>query len=518
MHNFQGFFAGIFSRRTLTQITAFLSQYPRAYWGIQGINFLDCVFMFAYGTISIVYLSDVIGFSDASAGYVVAALSVVSACMALLSGPIIDRIGIRKALYLSAAVLIFTRAGLGLCGLVDISPIVKMVSAFVFCMAGSLPLSMLGAIYQISNKSYTDTPEAASAGFNIWYLLMNVGAVIAGFLVDFVHIVLNISWSWILLFGAVVSLVNLCVALFVVVDGKIVACKKAKATAIEILFSRMFRRVVAVVTLLIGVRAAFLYLAVLAPKYWYRAIGPDALVGTLNVINPALIIGGLVAITFYKPLREAMAKNVYSTLTVGALIAACCFIPLAVPWYFISGNIVTAYYVMAVIALIILSVGEVLWSPRLSDYIVSCAPEGQSGLYCSFASIPWLIANTMAGGLSGVMLLRWSPATRIWQGAETPLQTVLATKELPYWQTPEAMWFVLGVVAIVGPLVMLIPNIRKWFTEPKYCFFEPRLVKYLTALSLARISSFGYGICEMIQSDVRSKVSEVSLWNEKTFE
>lgn len=541
----------------------FLACYPKAYWGVQTINFLDCTFAFAYGTISIVFLSDVIGFSDENAGYVIAALTVVSVIMALFSGPIIDRVGIKKALYMSAAILIFTRAGLGLSGFANIPATAKMVAAFIFCAAGSLPLSMLGTIYQVSNKSYTKTTELASAGFNVWYLLMNVGAVVAGFVVDFVHVVLAVSWGWILIYGAVISLVNLCIGFFIVTEAKI-TIEKAKTSILEIVFSGRFRRVVAIVTLLLGVRTAFLYLSVLAPKYWYRAIGPDALVGSLNVINPTLIIISLAFLTLYKPLAEMIARNVYKTLTLGALIAASCFIPLALPWSFVGANllslyivfcgiimfgivmaakykcipwrfglkgrllfiamcaaipifwptlfgggIITAYYAMAIAALIVLSVGEALWSPRLNDYIIACAPEGQTGLYCSFASIPWLIANMVAAGFSGIMLRKWIPATMSWHGEEVPVQTVLATNELPYWQTPEAMWLVLGMIAIVGASVMLLPKIKKWFTEPEYRFFEPRLSKLVLALLFARISVLGYGIREMVFSDVRPQTSEV---------
>jgi hypothetical protein len=268
----------------------------------------------------------------------------------------------------------------------------------------------------------------------------------------------------------------------------------------------MFRRAVSAVVLLIGVRTAFLYLSVLSPKYWYRVIGTEAHVGWLNVINPTIIIIGLIAMIMVKKLRNV---DTYKALTYGALVAALCFVPLSVPWYFVSANIVFAYYAMAFASLIILSFGEMFWSPRLSAYILSCATPEQKGMYASFASIPWILANTIAGGFSGIMLLKWAPSTRMWNGAEVPLQTVLATKELPYWQTPEAMWFVLGVIAIVGPIVMLVPKIKKWFTEPEYRFFEPRLAKFITALLFARISTLGYGTREMIFLDRRPQISEV---------
>lgn len=225
----------------------------------------------------------------------------------------------------------------------------------------------------------------------------------------------------------------------------------------SVIVAPSFLRMISALTLLLGVRVAFLYTNLLMPKYWTRVIGENAHIGWLTAINPTIIIIGVFLLV---PIINRY--DTYKMLSWGALLAALCFVPLAVPWYFVSNDIIVAYYAMSVVCMIILSFGEMMWSPRMSHYIVSVAPQGQEGTYSAFSSLPWFVGKTLAGGLSGVMLAKWCPEFIVQNGVNVPIQKALMTQTLPYWQTPEAMWLILGIIAIVGPIVMLF--LKDWFT------------------------------------------------------
>ena len=117
-------------------------------------------------------------------------------------------------------------------------------------------------------------------------------------------------------------------------------------------------------------RAVFLYLHLLWPKYWLRVIGPEALIGTLQAVNPILVIVGLILLI---PVLHRF--NVYKMLVYGAMISALSLFVLAIPSY---GN---TTYLVSIAALVILTIGEVIWSPRLQEYTAAIAPEGQEGTY-----------------------------------------------------------------------------------------------------------------------------------------
>ena len=197
--------------------------------------------------------------------------------------------------------------------------------------------------------------------------------------------------------------------------------------------------------------AAFCFAPLAAPWMWTA----DNLAGIYLAVSSALVI-----LSFALTIRHPGPATLVIWLALFSFFI-CAF--SYVPWKQTAGNIVVAYYLMAVACMIILSFGEMMWSPRMSHYIVSVAPEGQEGTYSAFSSLPWFVGKTLAGGLSGVMLAKWCPEFIVQNGVNIPLQQVLISRTLPYWQTPEALWLILGAIAIVGPIIMLF--LKNWFTK-----------------------------------------------------
>jgi hypothetical protein len=72
-------------------------------------------------------------------------------------------------------------------------------------------------------------------------------------------------------------------------------------------------------------------------------------------------------------------------------------------------DIAGAHYMMAILCMVLLSIGEVIWSPKLNEYTAAIAPPGQEGTYLGLTMVPWFLAKTVVSVLSGHMLQRWSP-------------------------------------------------------------------------------------------------------------
>ena len=51
------------------------------------------------------------------------------------------------------------------------------------------------------------------------------------------------------------------------------------------------------------------------------------------------------------------------------------------------------YYIMAAIYLIVFSIGEAFYSPRVYEYAAAIAPKGQEASYGALAYIPFLIGK-----------------------------------------------------------------------------------------------------------------------------
>lgn len=435
------------------------------YWGIQAINLLDSAVYFALLNIASVFLSTDIGLDDKAAGYSIALFTTATTIFLFFSGTITDWLGIRVSTYVAMLTQAALRLGLVIVGLAPSIPHRGAIATLLLFLMAPF-MAMIQTVFQSANKRFT-TSRSRSAGFSLWYLFMNIGAAIGGFLIDIIRQVLGLPNAHVFSVGVVCALLC-CGIAFVFVrreeqlgrddespaaDGAITASVVKRKNPLQIVVAVVREpalwRLLVLIALVLGVRAIFAYLYLLFPKYWLRTIGPDAAIGTLQAINPVLIVAGIV---LFIPLVNRF--NLFSMLVYGSLVSAVSLLPLALPWQWLSGDIAQAHYVMSIICMIILSLGEVIWSPKLYEYTAAIAPPGQEGTYLGLSMVPWFLAKTAVSALSGHLLVRWCP---------DGIGGRMAAGEVGYWDTPGAMWLILSAYAVGGCLLALL--LRRWFTR-----------------------------------------------------
>ena len=440
------------------------------FWGIQIINFLDCTFYFAMLTIVTLFLSHDLGMSDERAGYTVAVFTSAVTLLLTFSGVMTDWMGIRLSLRVSMGSSLVLRALMVFVGLTPSLPHRGWIAGGLLVLMAPF-MAGIQTIFQASCQRYT-TRRSRSAGFNLWYLFMNIGAAAGGAAVDIVRLQLKVSTVHIFTMGVATAVLCLVFAEAMVrrerqlrgadEEPEPVAEKKEKRTPWKIFVSvvteRAFFRLVVLIALILGVRAVYTYLYLLMPKYWERTIGPDAAIGVLNMINP---IGIVVGIILFIPFANKF--KVFDLLVYGAMVSAFALFPMALPWQVYGTDIARSHYIMAILCMVIVTVGEVLWSPKLNEYTAAIAPIGQEGTYLGLSLIPWFLAKTLVSAFSGHMLTRWSPETVSVNGTAVPLQQALIHNQVPYWHSPAAMWLVLGGYAMVGCILAVF--LRNWLTQ-----------------------------------------------------
>jgi MFS family permease len=329
------------------------------------------------------------------------------------------------------------------------------------------PFLALGqTAFQAANKRYT-TKKSRGAGFNLWYLFMNVGAALAGLLIDALHIVMDLPRVHVFTTGIGTAVICLIViTLFVRRETQLYSPgeepeetpeEEGKVKRISpwqnvklVLSEPIFWRFTLLITLLLGVRSVFLYMHLLMPKFWLRVIGPDAYIGGLEAVNPALVIIGLILLI---PILSKF--SVYKMLVYGAMISALSLFILAIP---ATGALC---YQVSIACLVVLTIGEVIWSPRLTEYTAAIAPKGQEGTYLGLSMVPYFFAKTIVAFASGLMLERWVPEPS--DEAGLGLRNALEAGEIGFWDSPSAMWLILAIPALVGPVVALM--LKGFFTK-----------------------------------------------------
>ncbi len=138
----------------------------------------------------------------------------------------------------------------------------------------------------------------------------------------------------------------------------------------------------------------FRHLDATLPKYMVREFGDSVPKGTIYSINPLLIM-------ILVPIIQAATSKTDPLL----MIHHGCYISAASVFFLVFSTSIEA----CVLFVIVLSIGEAIWSPRLYDYTCSIAKEGREGTYMALSSAPLFLAKLPVGMMSGYLLQKYCP-------------------------------------------------------------------------------------------------------------
>ena len=420
----------------------------------------------------VLWLSKDLGFSDQGAsalvGWVWAPAMTV---FTLLAGSLTDAIGLRRTFFLGVTICTFARTVMVL----STNPTVALV-------AGLLPLAIgeaLGTPVLLAATRVYSTTAQRSISFSIIYALMNVGYFVAGYVFDFVRnldLHVNIAGfqptSFEQLFAVSLALEILLFPTIYFLRRQeerqrethptIMATVRASAKETIDLFRRLlgqsaFYRLLGFFLFIGFLKAIFLQMDYVFPKFGDREMGLHAPVGKLAGINAILII-------FLAPLVGALTQRIasYRMVIIGSIICAAGVFIMALPsdWFVAAANGATGsalghgylqlsgtihpYYIMSALYLTVFSIGEAFYSPRVYEYAASIAPPGQEASYSALAYIPFLFGKLLIG-TSGWVLAAFCP-----EHGECRAGT---------------LWLIFACAASVAPVGLLL--FRRWIQVPE---------------------------------------------------
>lgn len=175
---------------------------------------------------------------------------------------------------------------------------------------------------------------------------------------------------------------------------------------------------------LIPVQTLFTYNWLILPQYISRAF--EGWIGDYFEIaanaNPILIFIAVPIIA-----AATQKANVYKMMIIGTFVmAAPAFLLVIGPYPWTLGGYI-----------LIMTIGEAMWSPRFLQYAAEIAPEGRTGQYMGVAQLPWFLTKVLVPALySGWMMDRYCPA----EGE----------------QNTQLMWLVFACIAITSTVMLIL--------------------------------------------------------------
>lgn len=447
---------------------------PNELWIAFALKFLYSYSYFSFSLIMTLFLSEDFGYSDYKAGTIYGGYGALVSLFGFLNGPIIDKLGVATSIRLGylisfiAKCLIFVTASRG-----------KLLLAVALLAYGDC----LGIpVLAIAIRRYTHDENQGFA-FGLFYVIMNLAALLSGPTVDFCTIyfanqmkegngnnnadrMLDESadgseivpeWTFsgyrlVILIGIVSNIIACFITLSVkeikvstppsssssstpttttqavrsttnTTSNATEAFRPVKATTrqifMETIYSPDFWRFLVVCVITINIRMIFRHLDATLPKYMVREFGENVAKGTIYSINPALIM-------ILVPIISAATTKVDPLKMIhhGSYISAS-----SVFFLVISTSITSC-----VLFVVVLSIGEAIWSPRLYDYTMQIAKEGREGTYMALSSAPLFMAKLPVGMMSGYLLQKYCPE-------DGPRES-------------KVMWLIIGLTTAISPILL----------------------------------------------------------------
>jgi proton-dependent oligopeptide transporter, POT family len=417
-----------------------LFKASRGFWLVNLINFGDGIAYFGILNLLTLYIQWDVGLSGSVAGMAVSAFTGVVTLFMFGGGFISDKLGVRRALTLSMAVVLIGRL------LMMAAPSAGGMAAIVLWF-GLLIMGVAEGIVQpalyAGVKEFSD-PRTTTIGYSLLYAIMNLGIAAESFASPFIrkHFeIRGVFWAmtgftvFMLLSNLLFFTKKVEIAHRVVSDIKI-STAEDKRTAWEKFRALPFMdvRFIFFIFVLLPVRTLFAHQWLTLPDYVMRCWPPESGIGAryewFQGLNPVIIV-------IFVPLIAALTRkvNIVTMMIIGTWISALTtFILSPGPQLWSLIVYVTVF-----------SFGEAVWSSRFLEFVADLAPAGKVGAYMGLAGIPWFLAKSTTGLYSGFMIDRFLPSYYFPGGG--PMNS-------------GAMWTIYGFIALLSPLGLMLG--RKW--------------------------------------------------------
>ncbi len=470
-----------------------LKDSPREIWVLFGAKLIEYAAYGASNMAFVLYLSKDCGLDDIAAGSYIGTWSTLMTCISILVGSVVDAIGVKRTLLIGMGAMLVGRF------VMPFTNQLILVSLFAFIPV-AIGNAILVPVLSVGIKKFT-TSESSALGFGLFYTLMNVGFALGGYIFDKVRqifgehtmnaiplIGIEISTYQIIFLVSFIITIPSLLLILSMRDGislnangiieishrnetdpnfftsMLAEIKKSFTDTIAIMktvfLEKSFWAYLFMLGILVFVKLVFYHFNYTFPKFGIRVLGEGVKVGSIyGILNPVMII-------FLVPLIAHFTKKIksYYMLIIGTIISSVSIFIAAIPSYLFEplvktwvGNLIFVDWlelnsdrqnpvILGLVFFIILfTIGEAIWSPRLMQFSAEIAPVGREGTYIALSYLPYFLAKMITGPLSGWLLATYTP-----EGASSyPEQYMI--------------WICIGGMTVLSPIGLVV--FRRLFTS-----------------------------------------------------
>jgi len=341
--------------------------------------------------------------------------------LAIFGGTVADRMGFRRALslaYFILSVAYFLMGSLGahwMAGVRHAVPIVPLAAIVLLLPAFGIALvkpCVVGTTARASKEN------VRSIGYSIYYTMVNIGSTAGPYVASTVrkHMAVNNVF--------IVAAISVLVMFFgVLVFFKEPRRENVQQAASMAEVAHNFKMVIAnwrfmlFLVIFSGYWIVFWQQYIILPIYIHDYVSATSDTELTLMADPLTVISLTMVFSLLTQKIRALTAVILGTLISSLGWIAVILIPAGALFFHVGSSEIWGG---AVIALIVLAIGEITQQPRYYEYISRLAPAGQQGTYMGFAFLPIGIGSLAAGPIAGYLLKHFGEETHrpalIWVG------------------------------------------------------------------------------------------------------
>ncbi|RLD54129.1 MAG: MFS transporter [Bacteroidetes bacterium] len=382
-------------------------KFPKTFWSANTMELLERWAWYGMFMVFALYLTGsrdtgALGFSQVQKGLMMGIGTAILYFLPVFTGAIADKIGYKKVLLVSFAIL---STGYYMMGC--FTTYTSMFIVFLYVAFGAALFKPIIA----ATISKTTNEETSSIGFGIYYMMVNIGAFIAPLIAAKLRVH---NWQYVFSLSSAVIAINFIIVLFFYKEPDREKNDDTLRTSIIVILKNIGKtlmdiKFVIFLFLIIGFWTMYNQLFYTLPVFidqWINtsviydaiaSISPNlvAAIGTKEGLIPPEVITDIDAgyIIIFQILISSIVMKWKPLNTMITGIFICSF---GMGLTFATQN---GFYLF--LSIFMFSVGEMASSPKITEYIGKIAPEGKTALYMGCSFIPMAGGNFFAGLISG---------------------------------------------------------------------------------------------------------------------
>jgi len=417
--------------------------FQSAFWVANFTELFERLSYYGVNAVLAIYLHETLHFSQQETGELIGFFGGIVWFLPIIGGTVADRLGFRRSLagaYLVLALGYFLLGSLSaqwMAPLKNALPLAVVVQ-LILCVPALGPAIVKPCVVGTTARAAAE--NVRSLGYSIYYTLVNIGGTLGPIMAFAVRRTIGIENVFRV--SAVSVLAMFFGTLFFYKEPDRLV-EKQVASFVQA-FKNMFvvlknLRFMAFLLIFSGFWVMFWQEFIALPLFLRGYVNPDADVDLLTTVDPLTVILFQLLISFL-----TRRVRVFAAMTAGILVTSLSWLILAVcdlswqiqtelsigPWKLP----VQGLPVYAVIALVVLAIGEMIQSPRYYEYVSRLAPAGQQGTFMGYSFLPVAIGFVVAGHIGGRLVNYFGETL----------------------QNPSGLWFVIAAIGVLTTLLMWI--------------------------------------------------------------